>query len=414
MPADRLFHPRLGHSDKVTLLTDFEYRVWSQYILSADDFGVLRCSAVTLQSENDALGARKPAVVQRALDRLITVQLVQAYEHQGRGYVCQRDWQAFQKVEYPRTTFLPKPPDELLSTLDESTRELFVQHPGGLRKGAATTGVLTQNERYFREVIADALPRILSGVQQVTQNVRLGNSYADLVVTRTNQRLTVIEVKRYTIYKSALAQVTGYGAVMRAQYPAHDVELIVFGRGVAPSLTPADLQAGAVTIVTTDDALNCAVVYRHATNDLPGNFSLSSQKFNVNPTVTDYACAPPRETANANGCSPDRSFEKEKSDPVEVLRLRAGELVQHFAELHMQYLKGAKYRSKPALDWQEALTLVPLWTDERLEKLAILVLTTDDDWISKTDRSFHIFALKASWADQQLTKWEAAHPERGE
>jgi hypothetical protein len=41
-----------------------------------------------------------------------------------------------------------------------------------------------------------------------------------------------------------------------------------------------------------------------------------------------------------------------------------------------------------------------------LEKLAKIVLTTDDPFIAGTDRSFKIFALKASWADDRLRQWE--------
>lgn len=105
---------------------------------------------------------------------------------------------------------------------------------------------------------------------------------------------------------------------------------------------------------------------------------------------------------------PDASAKTKSLAPADYAE-RAGRLVERYGELYSEHLGGARYRSRPNLDWTEALTLVPLWSDERLEKLAILVLTTDDRWISGTDRSFKIFAMKASWADKQLTAWEAEH-----
>lgn len=62
-----------------------------------------------------------------------------------------------------------------------------------------------------------------------------------------------------------------------------------------------------------------------------------------------------------------------------------------------------------SLEFQEALSLCRIWDDAHLEKLATLVLKTDDEFISRTDRSFKIFALKASWADDILKAWEAKH-----
>jgi hypothetical protein len=92
----------------------------------------------------------------------------------------------------------------------------------------------------------------------------------------------------------------------------------------------------------------------------------------------------------------------------EEIAERAGRLVERYGELFYQHRGGAMYRPRPALDWDEGCDLCRLWPDDaRLDKLATLVLTTDDPWISRTDRSFHIFALKASWADERLAAWEA-------
>lgn len=131
MPDDRFLHRRAGHSEKVSLLTDLEFRVWTQYLLSADDFGVMRASAITLQSDNDHLANRPQKVIQRCLDRLVVIGLIRTFEHQGRRYVYQHDWQTWQKVEYPRATNDPKPVAECLENCEEATRRLFDIHPGG-------------------------------------------------------------------------------------------------------------------------------------------------------------------------------------------------------------------------------------------------------------------------------------------
>lgn len=89
---------------------------------------------------------------------------------------------------------------------------------------------------------------------------------------------------------------------------------------------------------------------------------------------------------------------------------RAGALLSHYPLWYSESRHGAKTRIiHNSLEFSEALSLVAQWDDERLEKLAKIVLTTDETWIAGTDRSFRIFALKASWADDRLKQWEIAN-----
>lgn len=161
MPADRFIHPRLGHSRKVSSLCDFDYRVWTQYLLSADDFGVMRATAVTLQADSDALEARTPKAVERALQHLIDKELVHEFEHQGKRFIFQADWQKWQKVEYPRATNAPKPPSESLERCDPTTRELFSKHPGG--QGKKKPGAVTEHSPNVPQTISEDSPPTRAG-----------------------------------------------------------------------------------------------------------------------------------------------------------------------------------------------------------------------------------------------------------
>ena len=75
----------------------------------------------------------------------------------------------------------------------------------------------------------------------------------------------------------------------------------------------------------------------------------------------------------------------------------------------LTWSSGAKWFSRGNLDFMEACRLVDVWDDARLEKLMVIVLTTDDDWISQTERSFRVFAAKSAWADERLCAWEKAN-----
>jgi hypothetical protein len=129
MPVDRLFHPRAGHSAKVSHLSHLEFRVWWTYELAADDYGVMQESAAVVQASNDALRKVASKVIDEALAELVKVGLLVRFEHQHNRYLCQLDWQDFQKVRWPRDTSQPLPTAEIVSQCSPSTQQLFAQHP---------------------------------------------------------------------------------------------------------------------------------------------------------------------------------------------------------------------------------------------------------------------------------------------
>lgn len=157
MPDDRLFHRKLQQSEKVTSLTDFEFRIWTAYVLTADDFGVLLNHPMALQQANRAIKPKPPRVVKRAIEHLLAVGLVQGFEWERQPYLYQWDWQYWQRIVYPRRTLLPRPPIERCC-LD--TKWLLSHHPGGKPIGRASAPDGWQISETISEKISETVSEI--------------------------------------------------------------------------------------------------------------------------------------------------------------------------------------------------------------------------------------------------------------
>lgn len=165
MPDDRMVHRAAGRSRKVSSLTDFEFRVWVQYELSADDFGVMLRSAAKLQSDNAYLEKKPKKAIERALARLVEIGLVDVFEHQGDAFIFQRDWQDWQKVKHARNTVLPCPSTDALERCTEKTLALFLEQHNG--KSAAEVPQSSGN------VPAEVSPLARAGARETANGKRL-------------------------------------------------------------------------------------------------------------------------------------------------------------------------------------------------------------------------------------------------
>lgn len=127
MPDHRLTPKREGFSDKITALDHLAYRVWQQYKLSADDYGVMPDLAASIQAGNRRLAQEPVKAITAALAGFVDGGLLHRFVHQGQAYLYSRVWQTHQKVRYPSETFHPVPPAEELAQCDAKTRALFAQ-----------------------------------------------------------------------------------------------------------------------------------------------------------------------------------------------------------------------------------------------------------------------------------------------
>lgn len=128
MADSRILHRRASTGARIAALSHLEYRVWTQYLLSADDYGVMPAYAHILQGANPALRREPTETVQQALEQVVGIELVRRFDHQGEQFVWQPTWQEFQRIKHPRNTVYPPPPIERLGEADPETRKLFRNH----------------------------------------------------------------------------------------------------------------------------------------------------------------------------------------------------------------------------------------------------------------------------------------------
>ncbi len=132
-----------------------------------------------------------------------------------------------------------------------------------------------------------------------------------------------------------------------------------------------------------------------------GSLSLSSSlssSLDSSPQERVRAAEPKPTNGNAS------HFAQQPSDFSTDENRRAGDFVERYGDLHERHRKGARYIGKPNLDYLEALQLVRVWDDERLDKLAHAFLVTNDEWVSSGSRTMARFRSRASWCDDELRK----------
>lgn len=99
----------------------------------------------------------------------------------------------------------------------------------------------------------------------------------------------------------------------------------------------------------------------------------------------------------------------EKPPDSDALDDRAARFLDRYQALYREHRHGAHVLIKPSLDFQRSCDLCRAWPDARLEKMAVILLTTDEEWVMRTDRGFGVFVSRATWCDDKLKQWEVAN-----
>lgn len=94
----------------------------------------------------------------------------------------------------------------------------------------------------------------------------------------------------------------------------------------------------------------------------------------------------------------------------DMITKRAAQFIERYQVLYLARRNGARYAVKPVRDYAAAVTLCRTWDDDaRLDKLAVVFLTTDHKFAEEGSRTIPQFLALASWCDSKLVDWENTH-----
>jgi len=143
-------------------------------------------------------------------------------------------------------------------------------------------------------------------------------------------------------------------------------------------------------------------VAQKATSRRPSNYTIVMHKFQGCQDVTSEAT--PVTLGGDTATSPDpsinRPIDHDRDQVVNGLDVQS--FVAWWIDTYKEKRLGAEYNLRKARDIPNIKRLLKSYGLARLKLIAELLLVTDDEWISTTDRSISILVGKAQWLDYLL------------
>lgn len=220
---DRIIRDRARRSPTLQTLSDAAERAWWRLTVSADDHGRFEAHPEVLLATLFARrpGGWTPTKMQRVILEWETTGLVALYSISSRVYLCIPSWGTHQRPPRLASKY-PDPPDMLTVPAERTLHQ-------------ALHGHFLTAKRFCGHDLS-----------LVDRNVRIGNGFADFVLTGPAGRI-VIEVKRTRADKGAIRQISGYLSGLKGALGG-----AVIATGFGPTVGPEDFAAEALALIVYD------------------------------------------------------------------------------------------------------------------------------------------------------------------
>ncbi len=310
MANRRMISKSISVSAQVNSLTVFGKLLFTWMIPHADDYGRMSGNARVVRALVCPMADEDDKDVDLALNAMEDANLIVRYEVGGKEYIQFPKWETHQQGLHKRTASgIPAPPG-LETGFSALERDVEAEICRYLQSGELVLGGMS--------------------VTDLDRQVRIGNSYLDIVAHTEEGATLLLEIKRQRLTSSSLDQIVGYVQLLKER--GHEqIVAVLIGHGCAATLNLTACRENGVSVVTYDDNMvfldhsSIGVIQRQITsNDAPNTLS------HVNPTRAHGREENPREQNLTEQKGTEGTGTRRKSSASPDPRMQP--LIKDFAE----------------------------------------------------------------------------------
>jgi len=252
---NRIIKESICTSDTIDQLSWFEEVFFYRLLVNCDDYGRMDARPAILKARLFPLKSVTEKQISDALYKLSTVGIVALYEYDGRPYLQLVTWEKHQQIRSRKAKY-PLPPEDI-----PCKREHIMPEEKDIED--LLYDVMSSTKRFEEHTLLS-----------VERQVRVGESYLDIVAKTESSETLVFELKRGRLSNKAIDQISKYLTLINGNG-------ILIGCGLSANFDIERCRSNDIAVIIYDDDLNMSLVL--------GNSAVNSIDLTLNHVKSRYA-----------------------------------------------------------------------------------------------------------------------------
>ena len=270
---NRIIKESICTSDTIDQLTWFEEVFFYRLTVNCDDYGRFDARLPILKARLFPLKSVTEKQISDALHKLSTVGIVTVYEYDGRPYLQLVTWDKHQQIRSRKAKY-PLPPEDI-----PCKREHIMPEEKDIED--ILYDVMSSTKRFEEHTLLS-----------VERQVRVGESYLDIVAKTESSETLVFELKRGRLSNKAIDQISKYLTLINGNG-------ILIGCGLSANFDIERCRSNDIAVVIYDDDLNMSLVL--------GNSAVNSIDLTLYHVKSRYAKLAPNPIQSESNPNPNQN-----------------------------------------------------------------------------------------------------------